>query len=389
MITQRAIHLWYFVHKWSSLVCTAFLLLLCLTGLPLIFHHEIDELTGAAQLPPMPAGARPVSVDRIVETARAQRRGEAIQFVFWDADEPAKVGVSMAATPMATENIHALTFDGGTGKIVQAEKADEGVMYVILKLHTDLFAGLPGKLFLGLMGLLFVAAIVSGVVLYGPFMRKLDFGTVRRAKSARVKWLDRHNLLGIVTVAWVLVVGTTGVVNTWADLVIKLWQFDQLGEMVAPYKDKPALRAEEFGSLQAALEAGQRAAPGMTPAFVGFPGTEFSSQHHFAVFMRGTTPLTARLLKPALVDARSSQLTDSRALPWYMSVLLVSQPLHFGDYGGLPLKIIWALLDVATIVVLGSGLYLWLARRQRPLDQRVADVMAGGEPDLTYGEPRP
>jgi len=36
--------------------------------------------------------------------------------------------------------------------------------------------------------------------------------------------------------------------------------------------------------------------------------------------------------------------------------------LHFGDYGGLPLKIIWALLDLVTITVLGSGLYLWLRR---------------------------
>jgi uncharacterized iron-regulated membrane protein len=41
-----------------------------------------------------------------------------------------------------------------------------------------------------------------------------------------------------------------------------------------------------------------------------------------------------------------------------MSALLLSQPLHFGDYGGLPLKIIWALLDIATIIVLASGLYL-------------------------------
>jgi uncharacterized iron-regulated membrane protein len=40
----------------------------------------------------------------------------------------------------------------------------------------------------------------------------------------------------------------------------------------------------------------------------------------------------------------------------------VSQPLHFGDYGGMPMKILWALLDMATIVVLGSGLYLWLRK---------------------------
>ena len=44
-MTRRAIRLWFLVHKWSSLVCTAFLLMLCVTGLPLIFHDEIDWLT--------------------------------------------------------------------------------------------------------------------------------------------------------------------------------------------------------------------------------------------------------------------------------------------------------------------------------------------------------
>ncbi len=41
----------------------------------------------------------------------------------------------------------------------------------------------------------------------------------------------------------------------------------------------------------------------------------------------------------------------------------VSQPLHFGDYGGVPLQWLWAALDVLTIVVLGSGLVLWLGKR--------------------------
>ena len=79
--------------------------------------------------------------------------------------------------------------------------------------------------------------------------------------------------------------------------------------------------------------------------------------------MRGAEPLTSRLLQPILVDAHSGQITAAPQLPWYLTALLVSQPLHFGDYGGLPLKIIWAVLDLITIVVLGSGLYLWWARR--------------------------
>ena len=59
---------------------------------------------------------------------------------------------------------------------------------------------------------------------------------------------------------------------------------------------------------------------------------------------------------------RPTQITASPELPWYLTALLVSQPLHFGDYGGMPMQIIWALLDIATIIVLGSGLYLWLKR---------------------------
>jgi uncharacterized iron-regulated membrane protein len=74
--------------------------------------------------------------------------------------------------------------------------------------------------------------------------------------------------------------------------------------------------------------------------------------------------VTSRLLKPALIDAETGKLTDSRDMPWYVSALFLSQPLHFGDYGGMPLKIIWAILDIITIVILWTGLYLWLKRRK-------------------------
>ena len=106
-------------------------------------------------------------------------------------------------------------------------------MLVVLKLHTDLFIGQPGKLFLGGMGLLFLIAIVSGVVLYWPFTRRLEFGTLRQGKSKRILWLDWHNLLGVITVAWAFVVGGTGVINTWAEPMLDQWRASELASMVA------------------------------------------------------------------------------------------------------------------------------------------------------------
>jgi uncharacterized iron-regulated membrane protein len=202
---------------------------------------------------------------------------------------------------------------------------------------------------------------------------------VRRQSSSKVKWLDLHNLLGAVTIVWVLVVGATGVINTWADLVLQLWRFDQLAEMVAPYQGKPPV--EHFASLEKSLATAHAAAPGMTPSFVAFPGTLFSSNHHYMIAMHGDTPITERLIQPVLVDAETTDLTDTRQMPWYVTALLVSQPLHFGDYGGLPLKIIWALLDLIAIFILGSGLYLWLAKyRQVPALLRAAQATQEGRP---------
>jgi uncharacterized iron-regulated membrane protein len=383
-VTTRVIKAWYLVHKWTSLVCTAFMLLLCLTGLPLIFHEEIDHLLDdKPPLRAMPAGTPLKSLDELLAAALAAFPGERALFMSFDDDRPV---VNVTTGPRADAvlaEMHITAIDRRTGELVGSIK-EEGVMQVILRLHVDMFAGLPGELFLGFIGFLMFVAIISGIVVYAPFMRRLRFGTVRVSRSTRVKWLDLHNMLGIVTLMWLSVVGVTGVINTLSTPLVAYWRFDQLAEMIAPYKDKPV--PAKFSSLHAAVATAQAAAPGTTPQFVAFPGVRFSSNHHYAVWLRGATPATAQLLTPALIDAETGALTVMRTMPWYMLALRLSQPLHFGDYGGMPLKILWAMLDVVAIVILGSGLYLWLGRRRTSLETRVQEVTAGG---LAPAEMRP
>jgi uncharacterized iron-regulated membrane protein len=162
---------------------------------------------------------------------------------------------------------------------------------------------------------------------------------------------------------WTLVVGATGVVNTLADVLLQVWQATEIAEMTRPYQGQPAPTA--LASMQTTIARAEAAEPGMKVGFIAFPGTPFASPHHYGVYMHGDQALTARLYKPVLVDAQTAGITDRRKLPWYLTALLISQPLHFGDYGGAGLKFLWALLDLATIVVLGSGLYLWIKRGRK------------------------
>lgn len=369
-MTNRTVKVWYLVHKWTSLICTLFMLLLCLTGLPLIFHEEIDHLFESDTLPVLPPDTPLKSLDEAVAAALAAYPGERGLFLSFDEDRPVVNVTTGPGVGVPVSRMHISAIDLRTTTILGDLNEGGGVMDVILRLHVDLFAGLPGELFLGFMGFLLFVATVSGVVVYVPFMRRLPFGTVRTGRSARLKWLDLHNLLGIVTLMWVAVVGLTGVVNTLSVPLVAYWRSDQLAAMIAPYKNKPV--PERFASLDAAVRTAMAAAPGTRPQFVAFPGVRFSSNHHYAVWLKGATPATSRLLTPALIDAETGAFTDMRTMPWYMLALRLSQPLHFGDYGGMPMKLLWAALDVLAIVILGSGLYLWAVRR------RSSAVEAGG-----------
>ncbi|EDM34927.1 hypothetical protein PBAL39_00305 [Pedobacter sp. BAL39] len=362
----KTIKKWFEVHKWTSLICTVFLLMLCLTGLPLIFYEEIDHLLGKElEMPAAASGSKPLSKDVVLEAGISTLPVKAVKYVSWDVKEhPGQMFVVVADSAEAPiEADHYLTMNEYSGKVMDTPPNEMDFMLVMYYLHVEMLAGLPGKLFLGFMGFLFFVAIVSGVVLYGPIMKRFDFGMIRTEKSSRLKWLDLHNLLGIVTLAWASVVGLTGVINTLVDPALERWKASQLAEMVAGYKDQPRVTGT-LSSLDAALKRAKAAAPEMEVSFVAYPGTVYSSKYHYAVYLIGNTPLTSRIIKPALIDAKTGELTDMRDLPWYLKTIFISQPFHFGDYGGMPMKVLWAIFDLATIIVLISGIYLWIARRK-------------------------
>ena len=356
---------WSTVHTWTSLICTVFLLAICVTGLPLIFSSEIDRLSdGGPPYPPASPTSALADADEIVARALHAFPQETVHSIYWPDDQAAAI-VTLAATDNANNALdHTITFDAHTGKERERDPLHHHVrfMEVVSHIHEDLFIDLPGELFLGFMALLFVAAIVSGVVLYAPFMRHVELGKRRATRGGRVAWLDLHNVLSAVALLWMTVLGLTGVINELATPLFTHWLETDVRQVFPPNPDRSL--PTRLASVTAAIHTVEFRMPGRKIETVDFPTNNFGSPTHYILWTKGETPLTSRIYIPVFVDAVTGKFAAAAAPPWYLVALEISRPLHFGDYGGLPLKILWAVFDLITIVVLVSGLKLWLSGRR-------------------------
>ncbi len=58
------------------------------------------------------------------------------------------------------------------------------------------------------------------------------------------------------------------------------------------------------------------------------------------------------------------EVTDARALPLGRQLALAVLPPHFGDWGGLPVRLLYALLGLAPGVLSLTGALLWWRKRR-------------------------
>ncbi len=77
----RTIRAWTWTHKWSSLISTLFLLMLCVTGLPLVFSHELNEALLHEPWAPKNPDGRLLTLDEVLAAGLAKHPGEVPAFM--------------------------------------------------------------------------------------------------------------------------------------------------------------------------------------------------------------------------------------------------------------------------------------------------------------------
>ena len=361
------VNLW--LHRWTGLIATLPFLILCLTGTVLIFHEEIDHALGTVPVSEHAPDAPQRPISEAVANIRAAYPEERVLSVGVDPEH--HPGVLLAVTaPVA-----ARSFDDARVRFADLVTAqptgdpDPGPTLTgfLLELHAQWFLGPLGELIGALIALLVLIALLSGLVVYAPYVKRIAFGVLRRGRGARLLQLDLHNFIGAVVLGWALVVTATGFLLGFGTAAIGLWQMTELSGLRAEAERmEPVDPVQPPADVETAFAAVRAAAPeGWWLQSLVFPGTEFSTPRHYTALLGGSEGVQDRMFRVIIVDARTGEVAAAPEVPLYLKAIALSEPLHFGDYGGLPLKLLWTACTWLTLFITANGAWLWWARRRR------------------------
>lgn len=347
-------------HRWLGYFLAAHLLLIFLSGIILVFRDELSPKSSE------PSNLSPkLTLQEIAEISQKENPKDRLLAISMDDEDPMRVTVRMGQDGSTrfrgSKRIH---FDRRIGHIEEGEKKNP-ILDTILVLHREFLLGFYGKLYVGIIGILFLFSLLSGLFIYGP-TTKLRFGTIRRGFSRSLTWIDAHKFLGAACLAWLLLVALSGVLLSFSGQLLRVYQYTTLKKLEAAY---PGTGHDAMTSA-AAVEGAEKALRDRgiegEISFISFPGSEFSTAAHYIFVIDEPSSWTKSLKTLALVDAQSLRVDEVLHLPLYLRAAVLAEPLHFGNYGGLTLKIVWSLLGGLGVILIVSSLMIAFEKNFRP-----------------------
>ncbi len=361
------------IHGWVGIVSGLALFIAFFAGAITMFEEPLQRWASPpTRLAPPPAIEQtPLLVAKVLEAHPQAARSHDI-ILNTSAAAPARV---MWSDPRGGDE-HAerlthyasLTADGSLQVI---ERGPSPVAQFIDVLHQQV--GLPleheqAMPIMGAIALLYAIAIVSGVVALLPSLVK-DLFALRFGHNVKRMWLDVHNLLGVFSLPFHLIMALTSVVfafhDQFYDLQAKAFPAFHADAQAAP---GPAPTGQPLPPAEIVRRV-KAAAPGFEPVAM----TYGRSRDGVATLrVRGTDPrygLRSPTAGIVSVDPYSGRLVGTDYMPGmqdgWSAAITSFFALHFGNFGGPAVRWAYFFLGLAGAALFYTGNLLWVESRRK------------------------
>jgi uncharacterized iron-regulated membrane protein len=344
------------LHSWLGLLAGLGLLVIGATGSLLVFRDEIDGIVARDIMRVEPTEQGRLSWDELHAAAKRAWPDHAVTG-FGPRRDP-KLADLIYLKSRSDGKFVAGTLDPYTGRAISGPLNPSLTFTgLLLELHYTWFAEHVGMLITGIFAVLLCLLGLSGVWLYRGFWR--SFCTLRWKQSARIFFSDLHKMVGISSVVFNLILGFTGA----------YWNLTHVAtDGLSHHEEEPMPATGSFVSetisLNALADVAKKKLPGFDARWVTFP----SEQEENLTFWGTVTPgfvLSGDYNSSAAFDPKTGALkevVDMRQASLWAKITDSFAPLHYGTFGGLPVKILWCVLGFAPGVLAVSGFMIWWRR---------------------------
>lgn len=265
-----------------------------------------------------------------------------------------------------------------------------GLGEFLYRLH--FFAQLPGfgGYLAGFVSLFFLFAIVTGVIVHWKKIIPNFYQFNPKAALKRV-WTDAHTALGVIGLPFQFMFAVTGAYFCLSILVLIPANFLYNGDQNKLMEDlRPDRKTFEWiAETKEALPSINDFVKTNTKRWEGFHSQYVLIKNYGGINMKyhliGELKAKERFLSSGSVslDVASGKITvhrDPNTSKYTDDIQLSMGRLHFGNFGGLPVKIIYFVLALITCFVIITGVLIWVEARNKKsmtISQRLYTAKVG------------
>lgn len=346
------------VHNWIGLIAGFVIALISLAGSVIVFRSEIRD----AQLPKRAPGADTsirASIDDVARQVARARPGAMIRRVRL----PETPGGPYIVQIESGEKVERLVSDSSTAQVIGT--LETKWLDWTVDLHRNLLSGKVGRNTVGAFGTTLLVLAATGLLLWIARARNWRaWITVPAGGSSRRFSFEFHRLTGLWSYAILTVVAFTGIAISYPD-AFQLAMQRMMGDPApvgAPHLASDSI--PQMKSLDEYLRIARSAMPDGVPVELRLP-------------LPGKGPVQLRLSRPGdltpaanrvyLEPSTATVMLTSRAAdrPLSARVFAAFAPIHYGEFGGFPIKALWALVGLTPSILFVTGLIVWWRPKKR------------------------
>lgn len=368
------------IHLWLSVPFGIVITLVCFSGAMLVFEKELTRLFGEDIYKVEKTDGRPLSVDSVAAVvARTLPKGVRVTGVTVGGDPAEAYKVNLSKPKRA-----AVYVDQYTGE-VKGRQERPAFFATMFRLHRWLLddgrpEGRPawGKIIVGVSTIMFVVALVSGVVVWWPKTRRALRNSLKISvrKGRFHLWRSLHVAGGMYALQLLLAMALTGL--TWSFPWYRSAFYAVFGvEMTAKGGAHGADDGKNGGGKEHNGRSGGRRAAAAEPAVWQkvYDRLRADNPHSASITVgNGTASVTfskfgnSRAADRYTFDRHTGHITSAvkyadsapsgKLRGWIYSV-------HTGTFGGLLTRVLWFIASLFGASLPLTGYWLWLRRLRK------------------------